>query len=448
MTDKSKRLALRGPALSFHGDPFVVGDAAAMHYEADGLILVEDGKVTAFGDYEATRPRIKDHAVAEYRNSLILPGFIDTHVHYPQTEMIGAYGSQLIDWLNQYTFVTEQRFADSGHAAAVAEVFLNECLRVGTTTASVYCTVHPTSVNAFFEAAQWRNMRMIAGKVLMDRNAPAGLMDTAQSGYDDSEALIKQWHGRGRLSYAITPRFAPSSTEAQLEAAGALWRRYPACHVQTHVSENLHEVAWVKDLYPARRSYLDVYAHYGLTGPKAIFGHAVHLEESEWQHLASSGSAVSHCPTSNGFLGSGLFDFLRAKQDLDPVRVGLATDVGAGTTLSMLQTMGAAYKIGQLGHYSLSAPKAFYLATRGAAQALYLDDKVGSIAPGMEADLVVLDLKSTPLIEFRMRHCESIEEALFVQMAMGDDRATRAVYVAGDLAYERDASAPFGGSSA
>lgn len=281
-------------------------------------------------------------------------------------------------------------------------------------------------------------MRMIAGKVMMDRNALAALTDTVQSSYDDSEALINKWHGKGRLSYAITPRFAPTSTREQLEAAGALWNNHAGTYMQTHVSENVDEVAWIKELFPERDNYVDVYAHYGLTGPRAIFGHAIYLNESEWSQLADSGSAVSHCPTSNAFLGSGLFNFKRTKQPVPPakpVRVGLATDVGGGTTLSMLKTMSEAYKIGQFGHYSLSAPKAFYLATRGAAQALYLDDKIGSIEPGMEADLQVLDLKSTPLIDFRMKHCETLEEMLFVQMIMADDRATKAVYIAGELAY-------------
>lgn len=437
MVEPNKRLALRGAALSFRGDPFIDGDEASLHYEQDGLILIENGIVTAFGDYQALKTQLRDHNIKQYSDALILPGFIDTHVHYPQTQMTGAYGKQLIDWLNKYTFVTEQQFANADHATLVSDFFLGECLRAGTTTASVYCTVHPGSVDAFFQAADKRNMRMIAGKVLMDRNAPDALTDTAQSGYDQSEALITRWHGLNRLSYAITPRFAPSSTPQQLEAAGALWKKHPHTHMQTHIAENQHEVDWVKSLYPERHNYLDVYSHYGLVGPRAIFGHALHLEDVEWRQLAQTGSAVSHCPTSNSFLGSGLFDFARAKQADQPIRLGLATDVGAGTTLSMLQTMGAAYKIGQLGHYSLSAAKAFYLATRGAAQALYLEDKVGSISPGMEADLLVLDLKSTPLIDFRMQHCENIEEALFIQMTMGDDRATEAVYIAGELAYSR-----------
>lgn len=436
MSKTIKRTALRAATLSFRDDPFIVGDQAAMRYEADGLVLIEDGKITACGAYDELKNRIASHSIVRYIDALILPGFIDTHVHYPQTQIIGSYGKQLIDWLNKYTFVAEQQFADAGHAQRVSEFFLQECLRRGTTTAAVYCTVHPTSVDAFFSAAAQRNMRMIAGKVLMDRNAPDALMDTVQSGYDDSDALIDRWHGKDRLSYAITPRFAPTSTPAQLEAAGALWQKHPGAYLQTHISENRSEVDWVKKLFPERANYLDVYAHYGLTGPRSIFGHAIHLQESEWRHLAASGSAISHCPTSNAFLGSGLFDFARATQPPSPVRLGLATDVGGGTSLSMLQTMNEAYKIAQFGHFSLSAPKAFYLATRGAARALYLDDKIGSIAPGMDADLLVLDLKSTPLIDFRMRHCDSFEEALFVQMIMGDDRAIKAVYIAGEPAGE------------
>ncbi len=438
MASISSVSALRGALVSFKDDPFAVGDQQAMYYESDGLVIMQDGKITAVGDYASLKHMLQGVQPTHYRDALILPGFIDTHVHYPQTQIIGAYGAQLIEWLNKYTFVAEQQFADEDHARAVADVFLQESLRCGTTTASVYCTVHPASADAFFSAAAGRRMRMIAGKVLMDRNAPAALTDTAQSGYDDSLALINKWHGQGRLSYAITPRFAPTSTPEQLEAAGALWQRHPDTYLQTHISENPSEVEWVRQLYPQCAGYLDVYSNYGLVGPRAVFGHAVHLTEDEWLHLGESGSAVAHCPTSNAFLGSGLFDFARALQPEAPapaVRTGLATDVGGGTSLSMLRTMGEAYKIGQFGRYSLSAPKAFYLATRGAAHALYLDDKIGSIAPGMEADLLVLDLKSTPLIDFRMKHCNDLDEALFVQMTLGDDRATRAVYVDGQLAY-------------
>lgn len=434
-----RKTALRGPALTFVDDPFVVGDDAAMRYLPDALILIDNGLITAFDDYAVLKNQAANYSIHHYPNALILPGYIDTHVHYPQTQVIGSYGAQLIDWLNTYTFVAEQQFADSAHAKKVADVFLQECLRAGTTTAAVYCTVHPQSADAFFEAATERNMRMVAGKVLMDRNAPPALTDTAQSGYDDSEALIKKWHGKGRNLYAITPRFAPSSTAAQLEAAGALWQAYPDTWMQTHVSEDRKEIAWVKELFPERAGYLDVYQHYGLTGPRALFGHAIFLDEPEWQHVASSGSGLCHCPTSNAFLGSGFFNFQRAKHGAQPIRVGLATDVGGGTSLSMLQTMGASYKIARFGGYALSAAKAFYLSTRGAAETLYLQDKIGSVGVGMEADLQVLNLGSTPLIDFRMQRCENLQETLFVQMTMGDDRATQAVYIAGELAYSAPA---------
>ncbi|NYT70795.1 guanine deaminase [Pusillimonas noertemannii] len=438
---RSAAFALRGPTLSLVDDPFLAGDEAALRYEPDGLILVKDGIITAVGSHAMLKAQVPPGVVTHYPDSLILPGLIDTHVHYPQTQIIGAYGAQLIDWLNEYTFVAEQQYADPDHARAVSRLFLDECLRVGTTTAAVYCTVHPGSVDAFFQAASEYGMRMIAGKVMMDRNAPLPLTDTAQSSHDDTLALINRWHGKGRLHYAITPRFAPTSTPRQLELAGELWRQHPGTYMQTHLSENQAEIEWVRQLFPGRANYLDVYDHYGLTGPRSVFGHAVHLDEREWQRLAESGSAIAHCPTSNTFLGSGLFDFARATRPQPParpVRTGLATDVGGGTSLSMLRTMGEAYKVGQLGGYSLSAAKALYLATRGAARALYLEDRIGSLEPGLDADLLVLDLKSTPLIEFRMKHCQDIHEALFVQMTMADDRATKAVYVGGRLAYSRN----------
>jgi guanine deaminase len=428
--------ALHGPALTFSGDPFVAGVPTTMRYESDAIVAMADGKITHFGPAGAVRGRLPPgtHIKECGRNALILPGFIDCHVHYPQTQIIGAYGEQLLDWLGKYTFVAEQQFADPTHARSVAGVFLDECLRNGTTTVASFCTVHAHSADAFFEAAAARGMRVIGGKCLMDRHAPITLLDSAQRGYDESKTLIARWHGKGRALYAITPRFAISSTPEQMSAAGALWKEHPGTYLQSHVSENRAEVEMAREVYPNRDGYLDIYDHYGQLGPRAIYGHGIWLTEGELKRMHETGTAIAHCPTSNMFLGSGLFDLRHAKQHDRPVRVGLATDVGAGTSLSMLKTMGAAYQVAQLGGHPLSAPLAFYLATRGAAHALYLDDRIGSLAEGMEADVIVMNLKSTPLIEFRMKRCASIEEALFVQMTMGDERAVQERYVAGKLA--------------
>ena len=437
MSSSRQRLAIRCAYITFAADPFTHGPDA-LRFEADGLIVIRSGKIEYAGPWDALHPLVAESELHHYADSVAVPGLIDTHVHFPQTPMIGAYGAQLIEWLNTYTFVTEQRFADPVYARSVADVFLDELVRNGTTTAAVYCTVYPESVQAFFEAAHSRTMCMVAGKVLMDRNAPAALLDTARKGYDDSLRLIEQWHGTGRLHYAITPRFAPTSTPEQLEAAGALWQRHPTAYLQTHISENRDEIAWVSSLFPERRDYLDVYDHFGLVGPRSLYGHAIHMQEREWQRLAEADASVTHCPTSNLFLGSGLFDFARTCEPVSGIkgiRTGLATDVGAGTSLSMLRTMGEAYKVGQMGGYSLSALKAFYLATRGAAKALYLDDRIGSIEAGFDADLVVLDRHATPLLEFRDGHCNSIEEVLFMLMTLGDDRVTKATYVGGNLLY-------------
>ena len=358
--------------------------------------------------------------------------------------MIASHGAQLLDWLERYTFPAELKFADGAYARRVAAAFLQECLRNGITTSCVYCTVHPHSVDALFEEAERLGLRIAAGKVLMDRNAPAALCDTAQSGYDQSAALIAKWHGKGRLLYAITPRFAGSCTPEQLTAAGALWRQHPDCLMQTHLSENRREVEWMKELFPARANYLDIYDHHGLVGPRGVFGHGIWLEESELQRLHGAGSAIAHCPTSNLFLGSGAFNLDRAKRAARPVRVGMGTDVGAGTSFSMLATLGAGYKAAQSHMQSLSAGHAYYLATRGGAEALYLDDKIGSLGVGLEADLVVLDMKSTPLIAQRMENAADFADQLFVQMMLGDDRAVQATYVAGKLTYEKawDRGAP------
>jgi guanine deaminase len=436
---KAPVTALRGPALTFTGDPFQQGLEHTLVHEPDAIIAMAGGRIIHFGPASRVRRLLPHGTKIEDcgRRSLLLAGFVDCHVHYPQVQMIGAHGAQLIDWLEKYTYVAEQQYADRRHARAAARTYIDENLRNGITTAAVFCTIHPESVDALFEAAAKHDLRMIAGKVMMDRNAPAALRETARAAYDDSKALIAKWHGRGRLAYAVTPRFAASSTPAQMAAAGALWRESPGTYLQSHVAENRREVEWVQALYPERKGYLDVYDHYGQLGPRAIYGHGIWLTEDELRRCHDTGTAIAHCPTSNFFLGSGCLNLGVTSKKERPVRVGLATDLGGGTSFSILRTMGEAYKAAQLAGYSLSAGHAFYLATRGAAHALYLDDRIGSIAPGMDADLVVLDLESTPIIRYRMKHAADLHEALFVQMTLGDDRAVRATYVAGRRVYER-----------
>lgn len=433
--------AIRGPALTYTGDPFKNGLDHTMVYESDAIVAMADGKITHFGPASKVEAELPPGTkVRNYgKDALISAGFIDSHVHFPQTPMIAAYGEQLLDWLNKYTFPTEQKYSDKEFARSVAKVFLRENLKNGITCGCVYCTVYPQSVDALFEEAEKLGMRIAAGKVMMDRNAPEKLLDTPKTGYDDSKALIKKWHNRGRLMYAITPRFAPTSTREQLEATGALCKEHADCYMQTHVSENKGEVAWVKELFPERKGYLDVYDHYSLCRPRAVFGHGIHLTDDEMHCMHRTGSAVSHCPTSNFFLGSGYFNIQRAMQKDRPVRVGLGTDLGAGTSFSILATLNEAYKAAQLNSYALSAGHAYYVATRGTAHAMYLEDKIGSLGVGLEADVIVLDMRSTPIISYRMDHAKDFTEALFIQMTMGDDRAVQATYVAGNLLYERPA---------
>jgi guanine deaminase len=439
-TGKTPTVAIRGPVLTFTGNLFEQGLEHTMVYEPDGIVAFGGGVITHFGPAQVIEPQLP--AGLPVRNygsdALISAGFLDSHVHFPQTPMIGAFGEQLLDWLETYTFPTERRYADKAFASSVAKLFLHECLRNGITTSCVYCTIFPQSVDALFEEADRLGLRIAAGKVLMNRNAPDYLLGTTQSAYDDSKGLIGKWHGRNRLMYAITPRFAPTSTPDQLDAAGALWSEFPDCYMQTHVSENTSEVAWVKELFPERKGYLDVYDYHKLCRPRAVFGHGVHLTEDELQCMHATGSAIAHCPTSNFFLGSGFFNVARAMRKERPVRVGLGTDLGAGTSFSILLTLNEAYKAAQLNNYPLTGGHAYYLATRGTANAMYIDDKVGSIAPGMEADIVVLDMKSTPIIEYRMQFAKDIHEALFVQMTLGDDRAVQATYVAGTLQYSKE----------
>ena len=428
--------ALRGSVVTFEGDPFTQPVDDCLTYIEDAVIVTEGGIISAVGPASDTKTALTtDVHMEHFSNALLIPGFIDCHVHYPQIEVIGAYGKQLIDWLTKYTFVAEQKFDDDTYATEAARIFLRECLRAGTTTASVFCTVFANSVDAFFKESEKLNMRNIAGKVLMDQNAPKELTDTPQSGYDQTKKLIEHWHGRGRQLYSITPRFALTSSPEQMEMTGSVWQEHPGTYLQSHLSENVQEVEWVKRMYPERDNYVDVYAHYGQLGPRSIFGHGIHLTEYEFQVLHDTGSAIAHCPTSNLFLGSGLFDLNNAKKSERPLRVGLATDLGGGTNFSQLVTMNEAYKVAQMTGFSLSAPQAFYLATLGAAHALYLDDKIGSIAVGKEADIVVLDLAATPVLEHRMKYAKNIDEILFVLMTLGDDRTVRATYIGGERVY-------------
>jgi len=427
--------AYRAKLLTFTGDPAQSSDAAV--YDADGVVIVEDGHVVASGSWSALKSRVNERAtVHDLRDKLIVPGFIDTHIHYPQTDMIASPAPGLLPWLNTYTFPTERGFENETVAKETARFFVDELLACGTTTALVYCTVHKQSADALFTASEAKNLRMIAGKVLMDRHCPEFLRDTPQTGYDDSAELIGRWHNRGRQMYALTPRFAPTSTEAQLEACGALAKAHADVFIQSHVAENPDEVKWVKELFPGHRSYLDVYDHYGLLRRRAVYGHCIWLDDEDRRRMAQTGAVAAHCPTSNLFLGSGLFDFDKAGAASMPVT--LATDVGGGTSFSMLQTMNEAHKVARMGGHHLTATRMFWLATAGAAHALDLADRIGTLAPQSEADFVVLDPRATPLLARRTARAESLEELLFAFALLGDDRALFETYAAGQRVHSRD----------
>jgi len=430
--------AFRGEICDFTGDPATLGDDACRHHP-DGILVVRDGRVAALGPASAMLPTLPaDATMTDYRGKLILPGFVDTHIHYAQTDIIASYGAQLLDWLERYTFPVESRFGDPEHAREVAEFFVQELLRNGTTTAMVFATTHAASVDAIFEAADARSMRIVAGKVLADRNVPEQVRDTADSGFEDSANLIARWHNRNRLSYAVTPRFAPTSTERQLELCGRLLDLTPGVFLQSHVAENRAEVAWVAALYPWSRSYLDVYDHYRLLRERAVFAHCIHLDHEDRRRMAATGAAMSFCATSNLFLGSGLFDAQAACDQ--GVRVGIGTDVGGGTSFSMLRTLDEAYKVCQLAGNRLSPMRAFYLATLGGAASLYLDDRIGNFDRGKEADFVVLDPAATPLMARRIARTETLAEKLFALMILGDDRAVHATHVLGAARYQRPAT--------
>jgi len=420
--------------LHFLSDPGEGDDARAVQFFDDGLLVVEGGRVKAVGNATLLLSGLPEKAqLIDCFGSLILPGFVDTHIHYPQTDVIASYGSQLLDWLERYTYPAEAGFADAARAREIAEFFLDELLRNGTTTALVFATVHAQSVDVFLQSALERNLRMIAGKVLMDRNCPEQLRDTPEQGYRESAALIEKWMGQGRLGYAITPRFAVTSSEAQLELAGKLAREHPQAHIQSHMAESREELARVRELFPSSRNYVDVYDRFGLLRERAVYAHCIHLDANERSRMAQTGAAAAACPTSNLFLGSGLFDFAAAREA--GMRVGMGTDVGGGTSFNMLRTLSEAYKVAQLTGQRLSPWRAFYLATLGGARALGLDDRIGNFEPGKEADFAVLRLDSTPLMTRRIRACSTPAEKLFALMMLGDDRAVAATYVMGQPAH-------------
>ncbi len=426
--------AIRASFLHFNADPERRGDAC--EYLEDGLMMLKQGRIQMLANAADWIDYLPDgSALYDYSGRLVMPGFIDTHTHYPQTEMIASHGLQLLDWLQQYTFPTEEKFAERDHADRIAEFFCEQMLANGTTTSAVFATVHPQSVDAIFEQAQQRDLCLIAGKVMMDRNAPPALCDSVESSYRDSSELIRRWHLQGRNLYAVTPRFAPCSSPEQLEVCAQLLSENPGLYLQSHVAENHDEVDWVARLFPDSRSYLDVYDSHGLLGPRSIYGHCIHLDQQDRERMAASGAAIAFCPTSNLFLGSGLFNLEDAsRQD---IRLGLATDVGAGTSFSMLRTLAEAYKVCQLGGQRLTPLKAFYLVTLGAAESLYLDHRIGNFARGKEADFVVLDLAATELMQCRMDNASSLEERLFALMMLGDDRCVQATHVMGKRQYSR-----------
>ncbi|MEM6759949.1 MAG: guanine deaminase [Pseudomonadota bacterium] len=414
-----------GHILRYSGNPFLEGWSSCVHVEEDSALLIDNGQIVAVG----TAAKAAEARETRYDNHLICPGFVDAHVHYPQTAIIASWGKRLIDWLSSYTFPEEARFGDADYAGEIAGRYCDLVSAHGTTSFASYCTIHPVSVDAIFAAAEARGMAVVAGKTCMDRNAPDALRDTAQSAYDDSKALLTRWHGRGRARYAITPRFAPTSTPEQLDAMGALWTEYPDVVMQTHLSEQLDEIAWVQRLFPEARDYLDVYARFGLLGARGIYGHAIHLTDRERATLAEVNAGLAHCPTSNTFIGSGLFDLVGLARTGQ--RVGLATDTGGGSSFSMLRTMAAAYEVAQLRGAAVHAAELLWLATEGSAQVLHRSDEIGRIETGRVADLAVLDLASTPAIAQRSARAEDIWDAVFPTIMMGDDRAIAATYVAG-----------------
>jgi guanine deaminase len=423
----------RGRIFSPIADPFTVDPAKSYVYYDDGFLAVDGDRITGVGAWR-DGPRQSSTLTQLGPDVLITPGFVDTHLHAPQLEMIGSYGGDLLEWLNRYTFPTEAKFSDPKHAEMVARIFFEELLRNGTLCALIFSTIHERATDIFFAEAERRGFRAIIGKTMMDRNAPAALLETPKQSYDESRALLQKWHKRGLLRYAITPRFAPTSTPELLEMAGQLKREFPDAYVHSHISENRNEVQWVHDLFP-EAEYADVYDRYGLLDERSVLAHGVHLTEEELELLAHRGTRIAHCPNSNLFLGSGLFKLHHTLST--GVVVGLGTDIGAGTTPSMFTTMSDAYKVQQVQGVSLTPFHLWYLASLGGARALSLDAESGSLEPGKSADFLQLDLKSTPLVALRSERASSVEDLLAGLIFTADDRVVRECWIAGQLVATR-----------
>ncbi len=405
-------------------------DKTIRHHKKGAIVISEQGKIAWSGPLRKLPKEYAKLNVLDHGEKLVLPGFIDPHIHFPQYRMLAAPGKDLLDWLNRFTFSEEAQFNDAPHAERAAKIFLSLLLANGTTSASAFCTSHVESVDALFSASVQFGMAMIAGKTMMDKNAPDGVRDTARQSYDDSISLIERWHGKGRSQYAITPRFAVTSSAEQLQLAGDLLQANPGMIMQTHLSENEDEIKMVAKQFPGARDYTDVYDSFGLLGKTSLFGHGIHLSEAEKSRLAETGSRIIHCPTSNTFLGSGLFDLKAARAA--SIMVGLATDVGGGTSYSMLKTMAEAYKVAMLKGNKPDIAQMYHIATLGNAQCLNIQDDTGSFDTGKFADVVVLDPQATHIQRFRQQLSENIADTLFSLMMLGDDRSIMATYVAGE----------------